>query len=152
MTELSEKKLVIREASIEELVRVNGQIEEFGDPYPIAELRRRLDGRTHLGLVAELDSIVGFKVGYELEKGVFYSWLGGVLRNARGHGVAQALLDAQEAWAVEQGYDEIKVKSRNTHAAMLRLLLRNDYLITDVVPQDDPMQNRIWFSKKLARP
>lgn len=36
-----------------------------------------LDGRT----------VVGFKIGYELDKNKFYSWLGGVDTNYRDHGI-----------------------------------------------------------------
>ncbi len=39
------------------------------------------------------------------------------------------LLEAQEEWVAEQGYKTLKVKSRNQFPAMLRLLLRNGYLI-----------------------
>lgn len=39
------------------------------------------------------------------------------------------LLEAQEEWVAEQGYKTLKVKSRNQFPAMLRLLLRNDYII-----------------------
>lgn len=141
----------IRTASLEELSFVNEQIDEFEDPYTLEVFEERLSGVTTLALVAEEDGhLLGFKVGYELEPGVFYSWMGGVVSNARGKGVASALLDYQEAWVRDQGYTEIRVKTRNVHRNMINMLLKYDYLVTGVELADDPRQNRILFSKMLS--
>ncbi|MCQ4503637.1 GNAT family N-acetyltransferase, partial [Vibrio parahaemolyticus] len=51
---------------------------------------------------------------------------------ARNEGVAQMLLESQEEWVAEQGYKTLKVKSLNQFPAMLRLLLRNGYLIEKI--------------------
>ena len=89
--------LTIREADIEELHSVNVQIAEFKTPYPIDVFHDRLGNRRWFGLVAEDgEELLGFKLGYELEEGVFYSWLGGVLPTARRRGAARLLLHAQE--------------------------------------------------------
>ncbi|TON38836.1 GNAT family N-acetyltransferase, partial [Vibrio parahaemolyticus] len=93
-------------------------------------MSQRLGDKNSLILVAEKNgAIVGFKIGYELDEDTFYSWFGGVAPQARNEGVAQMLLEAQEEWVAEQGYKTLKVKSRNQFPAMLRLLLRNGYLI-----------------------
>ena len=73
--------------------------------------------------------MLGFKVGYQIDDTTFYSWFGGVSSSARKAGIAQALLYAQQKWAFEQGYKQIKVKSRNQFPSMLRLLIKNGYLI-----------------------
>ncbi|GEM75893.1 hypothetical protein VSA01S_20050 [Vibrio sagamiensis NBRC 104589] len=53
-------------------------------------------------LVAEkVGAILGFKIGYELDNSTLYSWLGGVVVNARNEGVAQMFLEAQEEWIIE---------------------------------------------------
>ena len=140
----------IRTASIEELDAVNQQVEEFAQPYPLSAFRERLTDRPWLGLVAEeAGQLLGFKVGYELEPGVFYSWLGGVLPQARGKGVARTLLHEQETWLREHNYHEVRVKSRNRFRAMVTLLLSEEYLVTGFTQDADPMDNRIHFSKKL---
>lgn len=125
--------LQIREASVEEALAVLHRIVEFAAPISLAELTTRLATKPALILVAEnQQQLVGVKIGYALDKQVFYSWLGGVLPAGRGHGVAQALLEAQEAWVIEQGYQQLTVKSRNRFPAMARLLMRNGYLIEDI--------------------
>ncbi len=120
----------IRQASLAEAVEVLVRISEFALPADENTLQARLKGKPTLILVAEQDEqLVGVKIGYRLSETCFYSWLGGVAPEGRCGGVAQALLEAQEAWVVEQGFEELRVKSRNRFPAMLRLLLRNGYLI-----------------------
>lgn len=124
--------MLIREGSLSEIVQIVEKIHEFAQKETEQSLQARLNDKTCLVLVAENESeLLGFKMGYELDNKTFYSWFGGVTPAARGHGVAQRLLDVQEQWALEQGYQRIKVKSRNQFPAMLRLLIRNGYLIED---------------------
>jgi predicted GNAT superfamily acetyltransferase len=56
---------------------------------------------------------VSFKLGYRAEDGSLYSWLAGVLPAQRMTGLAQWLLEAQEAWAGAHGFAAIPVKSMN---------------------------------------
>ena len=143
--------MMIREATIDEAVAVLAKISEFAKPADHAAVALRLDGRRALVLVAEQEGeLVGVKIGYALSEQVFYSWLGGVAPRGRGRGVAQALLEAQEEWAREQGYSAIRVKSRNRFPAMLRLLLRNGYLIEDMDKKEGVLDYRLHFSKQLV--
>ena len=143
-------KLTIREAPIEELHKLNKQIPEFIDPYPLSEFQARLSGRRWIGLVAEVDKIaVGFKLGYALNTTVFYSWLGGVLPDFRKQGVAKALVNVREKRVRKLGFKTIKVKSRNKHTNMLHLLLANDYEIIKTKQYPKNSENRITFFKVL---
>ncbi|MEZ9476975.1 GNAT family N-acetyltransferase [Vibrio splendidus] len=142
--------VIVREGSLEEVVSVVEQITEFAKKESVASLSERLAGKTSLILVAEEAGVLlGFKIGYELDENTFYSWFGGVSPLARNKGVAQAQLDAQEQWAQEQGYQQLKVKSRNLFPAMLRLLLRNGYLIEKLEEKEDINAHRIHFLKKI---
>ncbi len=119
-------KFSIRQGSVPEIVRVNQQITEFAAPYTEAVFRQRLEGRRWYGLVADsMNTLVGFKVGYEESETVFYSWLGGVLAERRG--IARELLYEQERWVRRQGYRQIRVKSRNRFRPMLTLLTKEGY-------------------------
>ncbi|MDA0979176.1 MAG: GNAT family N-acetyltransferase, partial [Proteobacteria bacterium] len=110
----------IRQGTLEEMMAINQQIEEFNMPYGMEVLRNRLAGRNWLGLVAEdRPGLIGFKLGYELEPGVFYSWLGGVLSPDRGRGVARELLYEQERRLKRMGFTEVRVKSRNRYRGMV---------------------------------
>ena len=105
-------------------------------------------------LVAERSGrAVGFKAGYDRWlDGSYYSWLGGVLPDHRGAGVASALIDAQEAWCREHGYGSIRVKTRNRFVAMRVVLARNGYLVTELDRRgEDPDDWRLLHEKKLYR-
>ncbi|MDN3632341.1 GNAT family N-acetyltransferase [Vibrio lentus] len=142
--------VIVREGSLEEVVSVVEQITEFAKKETVASLSERLAGKTSLILVAEEAGVLlGFKIGYELDENTFYSWFGGVSSLARNKGVAQAQLDVQEQWVKQQGYQQLKVKSRNQFPAMLRLLLRNGYLIEKLEEKEDINTNRIHFLKQI---
>ena len=141
---------IVREGSLEEVVSVVEQITEFAKKESVASLSERLAGKTSLLLVAEEAGVLlGFKIGYELDENTFYSWFGGVSPIARNKGVAQAQLDTQEQWVKQQGYQQLKVKSRNQFPAMLRLLLRNGYLIEKLEEKEDINAHRIHFLKQI---
>ncbi|UWZ97243.1 GNAT family N-acetyltransferase [Vibrio splendidus] len=142
--------VIVREGSLEEVVSVVEQIPEFAKKESVASLSERLAGKTSLILVAEEAGVLlGFKIGYELDENTFYSWFGGVSSLARNKGVAQAQLDVQEQWVKQQGYQQLKVKSRNQFPAMLRLLLRNGYLIEKFEEKEDINDHRIHFLKQI---
>jgi len=44
---------------------------------------------------------------------VLYTWIGGTRRDWRGQGFFRALTEQQELWAIEQGFDEVVVKTKN---------------------------------------
>ena len=142
--------VIVREGSLEEVVSVVEQITEFAKKESVASLSERLAGKTSLILIAEEAGVLlGFKIGYELDENTFYSWFGGVSSLARNKGVAQAQLDVQEQWVKQQGYQQLKVKSRNQFPAMLRLLLRNGYLIEKLEEKEDINTHRIHFLKQI---
>ena len=142
--------LLIREGTLEESLQVMARITEFSKGETVDSMTQRLEEKNRLVLVAEKDDmIVGFKIGYELEDGIFYSWLGGVVPEVRNEGVAQLLLEAQEDWVIEQGYNTLKVKSQNQFPTMLRLLLRNGYLIEKFEKKSNLRESRVYFIKAI---
>src|SRR5262245_11457625 len=44
---------------------------------------------------------------------ILYTWIGGTRRDWRGQGHFRALTEQQEVWAIERGFDEILVKTKN---------------------------------------
>jgi len=81
---------------------------------------------------------------------VLYSWIGGTRRDWRGQGFFRALTEQQEAWAVEQGFDEIVVKTKNKFYDMRGTL---DHLRFEVVKYErhpgDNAESKVYLSKKL---
>lgn len=146
--------MIIHPGTIKEAVQVSLQVPELTSPYGEEVYHRRLSGIPYLILVAEEGGIlVGFKVGYQRDPdGSFYSWMGGVVPDARGRGVALALQKEQHEWARVQGYHTIRFKTRNRHKAMLHFALKHGFYLTAVEPFPDPGESRIWLEKRLSQP
>ncbi|MBW3141379.1 GNAT family N-acetyltransferase [Ferrimonas balearica] len=143
----------IRPGTIEEVVAISQQIPEFNAPYGRDEYQRRLADTTHLIQVAEVQGeLAGFKVGYQLDDGVFYSWMGGIVPDFRALGLASQMLAQQEQWATEQGYHSLKVKSRNRYATMVAMLLRHGYQIEAFEDKGETVaDHRIHLHKDLKK-
>ena len=82
---------------------------------------------------------------------VLYTWIGGTRRDWRGQGHFRALTEQQEVWAVEQGFDEIVVKTKNRFYEMRGTL---DHLHFEVVKYErnatDNAESKVYLSKRLA--
>ena len=81
---------------------------------------------------------------------VLYTWIGGTRRDWRGQGHFRDLTEQQEVWAVEQGFDEIVVKTKNRFYEMRGTL---DHLRFEVVKYErnasDNAESKVYLSKKL---
>jgi len=81
---------------------------------------------------------------------VLYTWIGGTRRDWRGQGFFRALTEQQELWAIEQGFDEIVVKTKNKLYDMRGTL---DHLRFEVVKYErhegDNAESKVYMSKKL---
>lgn len=140
----------IREGSLEEMVSISKQIPEFENPYKVDEYHKRLSGKNHLLLLAEVKGRpVGFKAGYEWNHKTFYSWMGGVSPQFRNKGVADALAKEQQQRILEMGYTAIRIKTRNYHKAMIHFLLKDGFFIVDIEKKEAIKEFRIIFGKSL---
>ena len=100
-------------------------------------------------LVATLEEqVIGFKLGYEMEPGVFYSWLGGVDPDYRKQGVAQQLMVSQHVYCREKGYKKVRTYGRNSKKAMLVLNIKSGFDIIGTFV-DDKGRHKIVFEKDL---
>lgn len=70
------------------------------------------------------EQVVGFKLGYEVGKHEFYSWLGGVIPDYHGLGIGSDLMRAQHTWCKENGYKKIQTKTQNRFREMLLLNIK----------------------------
>ena len=81
---------------------------------------------------------------------VLYSWIGGTRRDWRGQGHFRALTEQQEQWAIDHGFDEIVVKTKNKFYEMRGTL---DHLRFEVVKYErdmkDNAESKVYLSKKL---
>ena len=111
------------------------------------ELRRRETDAKLADLVARLADCVRFD-----NRKVLYSWIGGTRRDWRGQGFFRALTEQQESWALDNGFDEVVVKTKNRFYAMRSTLdhLEFDVIKLEVHP-DDPGASKVYLSKRLGR-
>ena len=85
------------------------------------------------------------------DRKILYTWIGGTRRDWRGQGHFRALTEQQEAWAIDNGFDEILVKTKNRFYEMRGTL---DHLRFDVVkyePHPDNHESKVYLSKKLSQ-
>jgi len=64
----------------------------------------------------------------------------------RGQGLAQHMLNEQQAWLKERGYQAVQVKTMNRFRAML---VKNNYDIIEVKLGKTSLDNKIRFEKIL---
>ncbi|WP_252015814.1 GNAT family N-acetyltransferase [Vibrio sp. SCSIO 43140] len=137
--------------TIDDALTVDDSIPEFVQKTPKEKLIERLKDKKHLVLIAAHNNKpIAYKIGYELSKSEFYSWLGGVSIDYRKLGIATELREQQEAWALEQGYRAINVKSMNRFPAMLQLLLSSGYKISGYEDNGSVDNSKIHFAKQLG--
>jgi hypothetical protein len=82
---------------------------------------------------------------------VLYSWIGGTRSDWRGQGHFRALTEQQEAWALEHGFKEIVVKTKNKFYGMRATLT---HLSFDVIKYErsllDNRESKVYVSKRIG--
>lgn len=97
-------------------------------------------------LVGRLDGVVDFR-----GRRILYSWIGGTRSDWRGQGHFRALTEQQEAWALEHGFKEIVVKTKNKFYGMRATLTHLNF---DVVKYErsalDNRESKVYLSKRIG--
>ncbi|MHC4698401.1 MAG: GNAT family N-acetyltransferase [Planctomycetota bacterium] len=125
----------------------------FRPSVDVSFFARRLDHHKSLMMVAELEGQpVGFSCGYELRPTTYYSWLYGVLPDARRLGIASQLMEAEHAWAGEHGYDMVRFECYNQHRPMLLLAIKVGYDIVGIRWDSRTAENLVIFEKHIPPP
>lgn len=82
---------------------------------------------------------------------ILYSWIGGTRSDWRGQGHFRALTEQQEAWALEHGFKEIVVKTKNKFYGMRATLT---HLSFDVIKYErnllDNRESKVYVSKRIG--
>ena len=82
---------------------------------------------------------------------VLYSWIGGTRRDWRGQGFFRALTEEQEAWALDNGFDEILTKTKNRLYSMRGTLDHLEFNVIKLEPNEqDNRESKVYLSKKLG--
>jgi len=143
--------ITIKEVPIEEAVKVNATIVEFDAPYQKDYFEDKYKDKDKLIIVAYVDDQpAGYIVGYDkFEDGSFYCWMAGVNPKFRKLGLLKRMMDYEDNWAKEKGYNKIKIKTRNNRREMLAYLVKYGFFFTEVVQHPNIDGNRILLEKEL---
>jgi len=98
-------------------------------------------------LVMQLEDCVEFR-----NRRVLYQWIGGTRKDWRGQGHFRALTEEQEVWAMENGFDEIIVKTKNRFYEMRSTLAQLNFDVIRFVPHPvDTGESKVFLSKRLGQ-
>lgn len=148
-----QSNIVIREASLEEVVLVNATITEFGGPYEKFYFESRLKGKPHLALGAYIEGkAVGYMVAYDRDNdGSFYCWMAGVSPEHRRKGIIGQLMASLEKWTAENGYKWVTIKTWNSRREMLAFLVKSGFNFTGVEERPATKDNRVLLEKRISK-
>jgi hypothetical protein len=111
------------------------------------ELKAREADPKLADLVAQLEDCVEFN-----GRRVLYQWIGGTRTDWRGQGHFRALTEEQEVWALENGFDEILVKTKNKFYEMRSTLAQLRFDVIRFVPHPvDTGESKVFLRKRLGQ-
>jgi hypothetical protein len=98
-------------------------------------------------LVLQLEDVVQFD-----GRRILYQWIGGTRTDWRGQGHFRALTEEQEVWAMDNGFDEIVVKTKNRFYEMRSTLAQLQFDVIRFVPHPfDTGESKVFLSKRLGQ-
>ena len=163
-----------------EVAYIEEYFNEFPERKTANEIVERLDGRQFQILMAEAPVDdgstvvpVSYKVSHELReeeddpklkdlverlrgviefdgRRILYNWLGATRRDRRGQGHFRALTEQQEEWAVEHGFDEVVVKTKNRYYDMRGTLDSLQFDVVKLEPAAECRDSKVYLSKRLG--
>lgn len=163
-----------------EIAYIEEYFNEFPERKTANEIVERLEGRQFQILMAEAPVDdgstvvpVSYKVSHELReeeedpklkdlverlrgviefdgRRILYNWLGATRRDRRGQGHFRALTEQQEEWAVEHGFDEVVVKTKNRYYDMRGTLDSLQFDVIKLEPAAECLDSKVYLSKRLG--
>ncbi|MFO8016023.1 MAG: GNAT family N-acetyltransferase [Candidatus Woesearchaeota archaeon] len=145
------EKITVKQTTLEQAMRVDGLIPEFGKQYSEENALEKTRGKDLLFLVAYSgENPAGYIIAYDrYSDGSFYCWMAGVIPEFRGRGILKAMMAYLMGWAKKKGYDRIRIKTRNKRREMLNYLAKNDFDFLEIEKKDDVKEYRILAEKIL---
>lgn len=147
------KNIEIKEDSIDVAVKVNATITEFDNQCDKSYFEDRYKDSAKLILVAYVDNQpAGYMVSYDKNQdGSFYCWMAGVNPNFRRLGLLNQMMQYLLAWAKNNGYSKVTIKTRNNRREMLSFLVKSGFNFTEIHPYPSIEDNRIVLEKDILK-
>ena len=124
------------ESVIAEIHEIQARV--FEHPFALGKIRERVSGNdAFLSIHAYSDGgIVGFKTGFSIGSGVFYSWIGGVDPEHRRLGLGKRLMLIQHQALKALGFVKVRTKTQNRFRDMIILNLKSGFEIVDTFVEE----------------
>ena len=116
--------------------------------FKVAHELRAIESDPQLAdLVAQLEDTVEFD-----GRKILYQWIGGTRSDWRGQVHFRALTEEQELWALENGFDEVLVKTKNKFYEMRATLAQLQFDVIKFVPHPvDTAESKVYLRKRLGQ-
>src|SRR5262249_35028054 len=116
-----------RESVILEIHEIQTRI--FEHPFALEKIRERVSGKDVFRSIHAYSNgrIVGFKTGFSIGNGVFYSWIGGVDPDHRKLGLGKRLMLLQHQELKALGFVKVQTKTQNRFRDMIILNLKSGF-------------------------
>lgn len=131
--------------TVEGIIQLHNKI--FGGSDDLAGRMKEKPG-LQIDVAVHGEKMVGYKIGYALNREQFYSWLGGVDANYRKQGIASTLMDQQHQQVKGSGYKAVQTKTKNKWRSMLILNIKSGFDIIGTYT-DEEGEPKIILEKKL---
>ena len=107
----------------------------FPEPLEKEKLERELKTKHNISIFVVYDdkTPIAFKLGFERSQRIYYSWIGGVVSEYRGKGIATCLMDRQHTYARNLGYKVVSTQTDNSFKPMVVLNLKTGFDIKGVL-------------------
>jgi predicted GNAT family acetyltransferase len=114
------------------------------------DLINKMASKPQLLVITAMDDkkVIGYKIGYEIDRNKFYSWLGGVDSKYRKHGVATKLMEKQHQYLKGNGYNIVQTKTMNKWRSMLVLNIKNGFDVIETYTDENGL-HKIVLEKSL---
>ncbi len=112
------------------------------------EGRMKEKPKLRIDVALEGGKVVGYKIGYALNREKFYSWLGGVDAGYRNQGIASMLMGQQHRHAKDSGYKAVQTQTKNKWRGMLLLNIKSGFDIIGTYT-DHEGEPKIILEKKM---
>ena len=104
--------------------------------------------KLHIDLALDDERVIGYKIGYALNREQFYSWLGGVDERYRHQGIAREFMERQHEYISQESYNAVRTHTKNKWRSMLLLNIQYGFDIIGTYT-DDTGEAKIILEKKL---